>query len=66
MPSGLYNPFEWNETPPRRETIHNRRDRYRGALKITTPTVTEEQRKRWYGMPPSKRDTTRPGGTVSF
>lgn len=49
-----------------RESAHERRDRYRGELKITTAEVTEELRKRWHGAPPSRVDLKRRPGTLSF
>jgi len=65
MPPYILSPLM--ESPLRRaETIHQRRDRLRGVLKIRTPQVTEADRKRWYGMPPSKIETKRPGGTITF
>lgn len=59
MPAYLYSPHIELTLPKRRETAHERRDRYRGELKITTRVVPEEERKRWYGAPPSRVEQKR-------
>ncbi len=65
MPRLLGSPQSWNSSP-QYETVHERRDRYRSPLNIRTPEVTEEQRKRWFGAPPSKVTIKRQGGTIDL
>lgn len=50
----------------RHESAYERRDRYRGELKITTRSVPEEERKRWYGVPPTKIEIKRRPDPFAF
>lgn len=61
MPS----PHSWNATIVK-EDLRARRFHTRGTLKIKTPVVPEPLRKRWHGMPPTKLDVKRLGGTIAF
>ena len=67
MPRFIFSPhIEISLRHPRREPINERRDRYRGKLKIVTPEVSEELRKRWYGAPPTKIELQRRTPALAF
>lgn len=65
MPLELPSPIFWNVSPIQ-ENIREARFRRRGELKIKIPAVPEALRKRWHGMPPTKLDVRRLGGTIAF
>jgi hypothetical protein len=66
MPRYIFSPSIELSLQNRSETLHERRDRYRGELKIATPVVSEELRKKWYGAPPSKVELKRRPNTSAF
>lgn len=37
-----------------RQTIHEKRDSWKSPLNVRTPKVSEKERKKWFGMPPTK------------